>query len=111
MERNHTNIKKFIFFTEEAFLIYFGRNYESTVLSANRNCIPVIRIVNASGTRSAIPLERANGLLEKYYKLRDQQAKEVYHANPSDLAPVATYEEQPVAEPVVTHAPVMSGAA
>ena len=110
MERNHTNIKKFIFFTEEAFLIYFGRNYESTVLSANRNCIPVIRIVNASGTRSAIPLERANGLLEKYYKLRDQQTQEVYHANPSELAPAPSYQES-TPEPTVVRTPVMSGAA
>ncbi len=111
MERNHTNIKKFIFFTEESFLIYFGRNYESTVLSANRNCIPVIRIVNASGTRSAIPLERANGLLEKYYKLRAQQTKEVYHANPSELTPAPSYQDS-TPEPAANRTPtVMSGAA
>ncbi|MGB3849462.1 MAG: hypothetical protein WA958_05800 [Tunicatimonas sp.] len=110
MERNHTDIKRFIFFTEEPFLIYFGRNYESTVLSANRNCIPVIRIVNANGTHSAIPLERANGLLEKYYRLRDSQAKEVYHANPGDLAPAPSYEPASVA-PTTERAPVISGAA
>jgi hypothetical protein len=110
MERNNTDIKRFIFFTEEPFLIYFGRNYESTVLSANRNCIPVIRIVNANGTHSAIPLERANGLLEKYYRLRDLQAKEVYHASPGDLAQAPAYEPTSVA-PTTDRAPAISGAA
>lgn len=93
MKRDHTDIKRFIFFTEEPFIIYFGKNYESTVLHANRSCIPVIRIINANGTRSAIPLERANGLLEKYYRLKDEQAQEVYHANLNEMAPVWSADE------------------
>ncbi len=85
MKRNIAEIKPFIFFSEEPFITYFGQNYESTVLQANRRCIPVIGIINANGTRSAIPLERANSLLEKYYRLK---AKEVYHANLNEMAPV-----------------------
>ena len=110
MKRYSTEIKKFIFFTEEPFIEYFGKNYEATVLHANRQCIPVISIVNASGTRSAVPLERANSLLEKYYKLIDQQAKEVYHVNLDEMAPVWE-DSQP---PVETHSEdirLMSGAA
>lgn len=110
MKRDHTEIKRFIFFTEESFIIYFGRNYESTVLHANRHCIPVIRIINANGTRSALPLERANSLLEKYYKLRDAQVQEVYHAQLNEMAPVGSYEERVEAEPIVEKA-LISGAA
>ena len=110
MKRPDTDIKKFIFFTEEPFIEYFGKNYESTVLHANRHCIPVISIVNASGTRSAVPLERANSLLEKFYRLMDQQAKEVYHVNLDEMAPVLEDNLQPSK----THAEditLMSGAA
>ena len=110
MKRDSTEIKRFILFTEEPFLIYFGKNYESTVLQANRNCIPVISIVNASGTRSAIPLERANGLLEKYYKIMDQQAQEVYHANLDEMAPVWQSDEL-LAENPIEETHLMSGAA
>lgn len=88
MNRKRTEIKRFIFFTEEPFITYFGQNYESTVLHANRHCIPVIRIINANGTHSAIPLERANGLLEKYYRLKEQQMQEVYHANLNEMTPL-----------------------
>ena len=110
MKRYSTAIKKFIFFTEEPFIEYFGKNYESTVLHANRHCIPVIRIVNASGTRSAIPLERANSLLEKYYKLMDQQAKEVYHVSLDEMAPVWE-DQQPAVETRSEDITLMSGAA
>ena len=110
MKRHSTEIKKFIFFTEEPFIEYFGKNYESTVMHANRHCIPVISIVNASGTRSAIPLERANGLLEKYYRLMDQQAKEVYHVNLDEMAPVWEDDYQPVETPPADIT-LMSGAA
>ena len=117
--KNNTEIKRFIFFTDEAFLIYFGRNYESTVLQANRRCIPVIRIINANGTRSALPLERANSLLEKYYRLRDKQVQEVYHAQLNEMAPVTDYPmehqspeyyPEPVAEPIAEKT-LISGAA
>ena len=110
MKRYSTAIKKFIFFTEEPFIEYFGKNYESTVLHANRHCIPVIRIVNASGTHSAIPLERANGLLEKYYRMMDKRTKEVYHVNLDEMAPVWEDHQQPV-ETRSDDVPLMSGAA
>ena len=110
MKRHSTEIKKFIFFTEEPFIIYFGKNYESVVLQANRNCIPVIRIVNASGTHSAIPLERANSLLEKYYKILDRESKEVYHANLDEMTTVWQAEEV-VLENQTEETPLMSGAA
>ena len=110
MKRYSTAIKKFIFFTEASFIEYFGKNYESTVLHANHHFIPVIRIVNASGTRSAIPLERANNLLEKYYQLMDRQAKEVYHASLDKMAPVSDHSHPPVETPT-EDVTLMSGAA
>lgn len=110
MKRHSTEIKKFIFFTEEPFIVYFGKNYESVVLQANRNCIPVIRIINASGTHSAVPLERANSLLEKYYKIMDRQAKEVYHANLDEMAPIWPSEDVRMDDSPKETA-IMSGAA
>lgn len=110
MKRYSTEIKKFVFFTEEPFIVYFGKNYESVVLQANRNCIPVIRIVNASGTHSAVPLERANSLLEKYYKIMDRQAKEVYHANLDEMTPIWQGDEM-LLDDSPKEATIMSGAA
>ena len=82
MTRHCADIKKFIPLTDKSFIIHFGKNYEAKVLQANHNSIPVIGIINVSGRPSAIPLERANYLLEKYYAMVQ---KDVYHAPPSEM--------------------------
>jgi hypothetical protein len=66
---SHTQINKFIFLTEQEYILYFGQNYEESVDIANKNALPVVRARNGNGIISAIPTERANYLIEKYHKL------------------------------------------
>lgn len=96
---SHTEIKKFIFLTEQEYILYFGQNYENSVLEANKTEKPIVRVRNGNGIMSSIPTERANYLLEKYYK--------VVKKNPSLLAPSQNLEtdttapssEKPAAHP------------
>ncbi|MEO0334476.1 MAG: hypothetical protein AAF223_22850 [Bacteroidota bacterium] len=66
---SHTEIKRFVFLTEQEYILYFGQNYENSVQQANATDQPVIRARNGNGIISSIPTERANYLLEKYHKL------------------------------------------
>lgn len=82
---SHTEIKKFIFLTEQEYILYFGQNYENSVIEANKADRPVVRVRNGNGIMSSIPTERANYLLEKYYKMVKK--------NPSLLAPPKKTED------------------
>ncbi|MGD1892627.1 MAG: hypothetical protein ACFB15_18805 [Cyclobacteriaceae bacterium] len=66
---SHTQINKFVFLTEQEYILYFGQNYEESVTKANENALPLVRARNGNGIISAIPTERANYLIEKYHKL------------------------------------------
>lgn len=63
------NIKKYVFMTENTYLLHLGEHNEEKILLAEKEMNPVIRIINVNESTSAIPLERALFLLEKYYKL------------------------------------------
>ena len=66
---SHTEIKRFVFLTEQEYILYFGQHYEKSVLKANATDQPVVKVRNGNGIISSIPTERANFLLEKYHKL------------------------------------------
>ncbi|MEM6842181.1 MAG: hypothetical protein AAF944_22685 [Bacteroidota bacterium] len=66
---SHTEIKRFVFLTEQEYILYFGKNYESSVQQANDTDQLVIRARNGNGIISSIPIERANYLVEKYHRL------------------------------------------
>lgn len=60
---------KLVMYSEEAYIMHLGREYEQKILNAQKMMDPVITVKNINGCNSSIPLERALNLLEKYYKL------------------------------------------
>lgn len=60
---------KLVMYSEEAYIMHLGREYEQKILNAQKIMDPVITVKNINGCNSSIPLERALNLLEKYYKL------------------------------------------
>jgi len=84
---SHTEINKFVFLTEQEYILYFGQNYEESVAKANKDSQAVVRARNGNGIISAIPTERANYLIEKYHKLLKKNPSLADDpANPSDAA-------------------------
>lgn len=69
-----TEVQKFVFLTEQEFIMHFGQHYESSVLKANETKQSVIKIKNANGISTSIPLERANFMLEKYHRALKKKA-------------------------------------
>lgn len=63
------DVSKLIFMTEKEYLQHLGEHYEETIHQAKEAMEPVVRIMSINGTYSAIPLDRALQLLEKYHKL------------------------------------------
>jgi len=88
---SHTEIKRFVFLTEQEYIMYFGQHYEDSVQQANSQGKLVIRARNGNGIVSSLPIERANYLIEKYHKLLKR--------NPSlaTVPPSQNAEEKPVA--------------
>lgn len=78
MKRSVVNqeIKKLVFITESSWILHFGNNYEDLVLRSIRDKVPVIRIHNVNGNTTALPLDRAKYLLDKYYKLTGKPIEE-----------------------------------
>lgn len=72
---NNLEIKKYIFFSEHAYIVHMGEHYEDLILQAKDEMKPVITIKNVNGCQSSIPLERALSQLEKYAKLSRQTPK------------------------------------
>lgn len=70
------DIKRLVFMTESTWILHFGNNYEELVLRAIRDKIPVIQINNVNGNTTALPLDRAKYLLDKYYKLTGKPLEE-----------------------------------
>ena len=77
MLKQNFNIEpqKFVFMTEAEFIKHFGENYEEAVNEHLSNDKPVIRIHSVNGCVSALPIERAKYLLEKYYKMTNKSAE------------------------------------
>lgn len=61
---------------ENTWVLHFGKNYEELVLRSIRDKVPVIGIINVNGCASALPLDRAKYLLDKYYKLTGKPIEE-----------------------------------
>lgn len=71
------NVSKLVFMIEDEYLLHLGKHYEERIQQARKELEPVIRIINVNGTTTAIPLERACYLLDKYYKLSGKTQKKV----------------------------------
>lgn len=78
MKRSVANqeIKRLVFMMENTWVLHFGKNYEKLVLRSIRDKVPVISITSINGSASAIPLERAKYLLDRYYKLTGKPVEE-----------------------------------
>lgn len=87
---SHTQINKFVFLTEQEYILYFGQNYEESVNKANEDAQPLVRARNGNGIISAIPTERANYLIEKYHKLLKKNPSLVPDSNISSDSGVTT---------------------
>jgi hypothetical protein len=72
---NNQEIKRYIFFSEEPYIIHIGEHYEELILQAEKDMKAVITVRNVNECNSSIPLERALSLLEKYYKLTKRTPK------------------------------------
>lgn len=72
---NNQEIKRYIFYSEEPYVIHIGEHYEDLILQAEKDMKAVITVKNINGCNSSIPLERALSLLEKYYKLTKRTPK------------------------------------
>jgi len=66
---SHTEIKRFVFLTEQEYILYFGQHYEESVHQANKKGDLVVRARNGNGIVSSLPIDRANYLIEKYHKI------------------------------------------
>lgn len=77
MRKQNLNVDppKFVYMTEKEFIIHFGENYEDAVKDHIIHDKPVLQIFSVNGCASAIPLERAKFMLEKYYKMTNKKAK------------------------------------
>lgn len=69
------DVKRLAFMTDSSYLMHLGDHFEDQILKAREDMEPVIRIINVNGCPSAIPLERALYLLEKYYKISGKKVK------------------------------------
>lgn len=69
-------IKRYIFYSEDAYVLHIGEHYEELILQAMNELIEVITVKNINECHSSIPLERAVSLLEKYYKLTNKLPKD-----------------------------------
>ena len=87
---SHTDIKKFVFLTEQEFIMYFGQHYEASVKKANETNQAVIQIRNANGITSSIPIERANFLLEKYHRVLKKKATLAATSPTESVVPLST---------------------
>ncbi len=70
------DIKKLVFMTDNTWILHFGKNFEELVLRSIRDKVPVIRVITVNGSASALPLDRAKYLLDKYYKLTGKPLEE-----------------------------------
>lgn len=70
------DIKRLVFMTDSTWILHFGNNYEELVLRSIRDKIPVIQVNNINGSTTALPLDRAKYLLDKYYKLTGKPLEE-----------------------------------
>lgn len=64
-----------IMYSEVAYIMHLGKEYEEKILNAQETMNPVITVKNINGCNTSIPLERALKLLEKYYKLINKSAE------------------------------------
>lgn len=94
------DIKRLVFITESSWILHFGNNFEELVLRGIRDKVPVIRINNVNGNTTALPLDRAKYLLDKYYKLTGkpiEEQGELEKHNSSSSSHLFT--EKPIASP------------
>lgn len=89
---NNQEIKRFIFYSEEPYIVHIGEHYEDVILHAKEALKEVITVRNVNECTSSIPLERALNLLEKYYKLTKRTPKSI--------------QEDKTASPVVKNEPL-----
>ncbi len=102
MKRSVVNqdIKRLVFMTDNTWILHFGKNYEELVLRSIRDKIPVIRITNVNGSTSALPLDRAKYLLDKFYKLTGKPLEEQGELDNKNI-PTAShfFSEKAIASP------------
>ncbi|WKN43636.1 hypothetical protein [Tunicatimonas pelagia] len=82
---SHTEIKRFVFLTEQEYILYFGQHYEDSVQRANTEGELVIRARNGNGIVSSLPIDRANYLIEKYHKLLKRNPSLALSSQPQDV--------------------------
>lgn len=70
------DIRKMTFMMESSWILHFGQNFEGLVLRSIRDKVPVISVTNVNGSTSALPLDRAKYLLDKYYKMTGKISEE-----------------------------------
>ncbi|MEK6479446.1 hypothetical protein WJR50_18020 [Catalinimonas sp. 4WD22] len=79
---------KLVMYSEEAYIMHLGKEYEEKILNAQKTMNPVITVKNINGCNSSIPLERALNLLEKYYKLTKQSSGIKDDSTKTNVAPI-----------------------
>lgn len=104
MKRSAVNqeIKRLVFMVENTWVLHFGKNYEKLVLRSIRDKVPVISITSINGSASAIPLDRAKFLLDKYYKLTGKPVEEqgaLEEKNPNPQLTSSLFTEKAMTSP------------
>lgn len=81
--------------TEKTYMMHLGDHYEEKILKAEKDMNPVIRIINVNGSTSAIPLDRALYLLEKYHKISKKAAPVAVDKEPESASTTLSNEMHP----------------
>ncbi len=73
---SNREIRKMTFMMESSWILHFGQNFEGLVLRSIRDKVPVISVSNVNGSTTALPLDRAKYLLDKFYKITGKISEE-----------------------------------